>query len=230
MVEFTGTVDRITEKGHLIIGPLATTASSGGLFGGSGAPSIELTLANLGQRPAAFGSLYSRYKIRQIDFTYIPTTGSATAGAIALGLIDDEIEADNTATVSNFTAVTQCRTSLNTQVWQKAMMTYRPVDPRKWYYTDKVSTNGTTDRFATQVSLVGQANQANLNTNLNLGYLRLDYQIQFEGAIATTTDNLNTNINNHLLQVHDGSKGGIGTTSIRYFTLQDGKYVESAPM
>jgi hypothetical protein len=188
MVEFNNTIDRITVRAHQMFPNfLTTTASSAGLLG-AGAGTAELDLAALGQRAAAFGSLYSRYRIRSIQFTYIPVVGTSVNGAIALGVIDDQVDADNATTISNYLPVTQLRTSLNTQVYQKAMMTYRPVDPNKWYYTDRVNTAANVDRFGTQISLAGQASAAALNGNSALGSLRLDYVIEFEGAIPVTTE------------------------------------------
>jgi len=192
MVEFKSTKDTITVKGHQLFSNfLGTTAGSGGLLG-SGNGITELALSVLGQRALAFGELFARYRIKQIEFTYIPIVGSSVNGAIALGIIDDEVDTDNTSTIANYLAVTQLRTSLNTQVWQKSYMKYVPVDPKKWYYTDRVVGSSTTDRFATQVSLAGQATAAGLNGNSGLGSLRMDYVIQYEGAVPLTVDTLTT--------------------------------------
>jgi len=181
--------DNNVVRGHQIVGPLATTTNSGGLLG-SGTGSIELTLANFGGRPQAFAGLYSRYRYKRLALTYIPVVATTVTGAVAFGIIDDELDAENNSTVSSFATVTQLRTSMNTQVWQKAEMSWIPVDPKKWYYTDKTTTSGTTDRFSAQITLAAQANAPNLNSNGTLGYLRVDYAIEFEGGLPVTNVNL----------------------------------------
>jgi len=184
MMQTTSLKDNIVVRGHQLLGPLATTANSGGLFGG-GIGNIELTLANFGGRPQAFAGLYSRYRYKRFAITYIPIVSTMVSGAVAFGILDDEVDGENNSTVSNFTAITQLRTSMNTQVWQKAEMSWVPVDPRKWYYTDKTNTVGV-DRFATQITVAAQGSAPALNANGTLGYLRIDYAIEFEGGLPVT--------------------------------------------
>jgi len=187
MVQFKSTTDIIVEKGHLIFSTLATGATHQALFSG-GSP-INLTLNNLSDRAAALGKLFERWQLLQLTVTYFPTVASTVSGAIAVGIIDEVVEPDDNGVITSFAAATSCRTSLNTQVFAPASMTWRPVDKSKIYYCDSVSAvaNAPEYRFSAPASIFAFGSSAALNGNATLGYLRFDYVIKFMGAITPST-------------------------------------------
>jgi hypothetical protein len=181
--QLRNTPDNVTFRGHEIFSTLNTTAGSGGGFNGVG--QLSLSLPILSDRLAFLARIYERYRLRKLTFTYIPLVGSTQVGSLAIGIDDDAVDNDTITSSSNFSTVTSMRNSVNTQLYAKASITYIPIDKLKWYYCNPAgATSAPTNRFSTQASIFVQTSSPALYSNASYGYLRLDYVVEFEGAIT----------------------------------------------
>jgi hypothetical protein len=172
--------DRIIVRGAVELA-ISTGSSGNGIFSGSSPNS--LSPASLGGRPSIFGELFTRYRFVSLGIKYIPHIGSTTAGALAIGFLDDTL-ASGSENLTDYLATVQLRTTFETQVWSKAGITWKPIDKEKWYYTQTESSAGD-NRLVNQTALIG--NGIGLSASTVYGSLIVSYVIEFEGALPNST-------------------------------------------
>jgi len=184
MKQFSPTNDNVVIRGHEVFIVAATGTTNTGILNGNAA--YSLTLATLSDRCAALGKLFERWQLMELVVTYFPSVGTTTNGAIAIGIDDDIVENENNTSNITYSSITSLRTSLQTQVYRDASVTWRPVDKTKFYYCDAAGAAGTlpTVRFAAPCSIFGQASATNINGGTGFGVIRFDYKIKFAGAIT----------------------------------------------
>jgi len=100
----------------------STTAAAG--FGGTATYNVIISPANVSTRLAAYEAMYSSYAFREIQYTYIPTTSSATAVGVNVGIVPSQLAAGAYAAPTT-QAVLQMRPSMGTAAWQPSEMRYQ---------------------------------------------------------------------------------------------------------
>jgi len=187
MKQFNPTGDAVTIRGHEIFTTVLTGTTNTGILNGNAA--LSLTLATLSDRCAALGKIYERWQLLQLVVSYFPAVGTTVNGAIAIGIDDDTVENENNGSNITFASISSLRTSLQTQVYRDACVTWKPVDRQKFYYCDAAGATGTnaTVRFAAPCSIFGQASATNINGGVGFGFIRFDYVIKFVGAITPSS-------------------------------------------
>jgi len=180
------TPDGCTIRGHEIFSTITANSSTSTAFGTNG--SLLLNLISLSDRLATIGKVYERFKYIELIFSYIPLVSTAQAGSLTIGIDDDVVTTENSGGNSNYLTTASLRNSFQTQLYEKAAVRWRPVDPKKMYYCDTVTNSGNvaTNRFVSPCSIFGYFNTPNLSTT-TIGVLRVDYIVRFEGAIAPST-------------------------------------------
>jgi len=173
--------DQVNLRGQIEL-PIATGGSGNGILLG-GSSSYNLSPTTLGGRPAVMAGIFLRYRIKDLNYHYVPTVGSNTAGSLAIGVSDDTSVSSGTV-LTDYFATVQLRTVNESQVWNKMNKVWMPVDRKKWYYCDSESSNSD-DRFLFPGALV--ANGLGLTASTTYGTLVIRYSIVFEGAIPNVS-------------------------------------------
>jgi hypothetical protein len=156
---------------------------------------IALTLPGWGDRPAAVGAAFLRFRYRRLKFTFRSAAGSSGTvfptvdtvapgiGNLVMGVADDD-----TLSASTADDVLNLRTSREFQVFRDCSITWRPVDRSKWYYinadpttSDARLTTPGTFLLVSDIPLQLAAT-AGSPTTWNCGTLDLEYDIEFDGA------------------------------------------------
>jgi hypothetical protein len=166
--------DKIVLRGEGELVAVATSLGNGA-FGGSN--SQQLNPPNLDDRVASISTNFSRYRIVSFNIKYIPQVGSTASGALAIGFLDDDVTIDGS--LNTYAKTASLRVCLETQVWQKAAISWRPIDREKWYYVNASSSED--QRFLQQVTLIG--NTLGAATSTTYGTIIYHYVIEFEGAV-----------------------------------------------
>jgi len=171
--------DLITVKGQLVLPTLATTTTPT-----ANLVAINLAPDTLGDRPAAFGGLFARYRFTSVTVHYVPIVPVTTTGAIAFGLADDVDDSELSSSATSYAGITALRRSFETQVYSKGHVVWRPIDMNRWYYASADSTNPE-PRFTKQLALF--VTGLSLPASTTLGTIIIRYNIQFAGAIPVST-------------------------------------------
>jgi hypothetical protein len=170
--------DRIRLRGRQRFAAVAVNSS--GLIGAA----TPLTIASLGDRPAAVGATFLRYRYVSLRFIYRSATSSATnatnlqLGNLVIGVSDD------VAFASGPTAdqILNLRTSRQTSIFRDVSFEWRPVDRSKWYYVGADPTTSDA-RFTTPGSFAIATDVAvGTTTAFTAGTIDVEYAIEFEGA------------------------------------------------
>jgi len=172
--------DSIIVRGNVEL-PINTNVSGNGVIGGISY--YDLSPSLLGGRPAVFNGLFSRYRFLSLTIKYVNHVGSNTAGALAIGFLDDTVGASSEL-FSDYLATVQLRVVLETSVWVGARTRWTPINPSTWYYT-QVETSTGDNRLVNQLGLVG--NGVGLSASTIYGSLIVSYVLQFEGAMPNST-------------------------------------------
>lgn len=171
--------DLINVKGQLVLPTLATTATPTAVL-----TAINLAPDTLGDRPAAFGGLFARYRFTSVTVHYVPIVPVTTTGAIAFGLADDVDDSELASSATTYAGITALRRSFETQVYSKGHVLWRPIDANRWYYSSADSANPE-PRFTKQLALF--VTGLSLPASTTLGTIIIRYNIQFAGAIPVST-------------------------------------------
>lgn len=130
----------------------------------------------IGDRVAAVANAFQRYRLKNLRVKWVGGSATTMPGSIVYGIIDD---VDPASTVLTADAVLNLRRSKETKLWGTSMLTYRPVDRNKWYYTQQ----GTDARLYVQAAFCYAGGFPN-NTNqaTALGEFDLEGDFEFDGA------------------------------------------------
>jgi len=170
--------DLIIVKGQLVLPTLATTTTPT-----ANLVAINLAPDTLGDRPAAFGGLFARYRFTSVTVHYVPIVPVTTTGAIAFGLADDVDDSELSTSATTYAGITALRRSFETQVYSKGHVMWRPIDSNRWYYSSADSANPE-PRFTKQLALF--VTGLSLPASTTLGTIIIRYNIQFAGAIPVS--------------------------------------------
>lgn len=172
--------DQIVLKGTWSIA--AETDSSGeGMFAGvTGTYTIDPTV--IGNRVSAVAGIFTRWRIRRLRVKYVPQVGSTTAGAMAMGFLDDVGTSAEGTGVANYSETINLRQSNSSAIWQVSTINYRPQDPDKWYYT---TGDGSDPRFEIPCCIVSYG--SGLSNSTTYGNFVIQYILEFKGAVAPFT-------------------------------------------
>lgn len=177
--------DTIVVKGNDILTSIISTAGNpSSPFAGSNF--IPLKPSVFGDRVLVVASVYSRWKINKLQLIFKSIVSSSTNGALALGLLDDADVSNFTGNITSFDQVVNLRDSQDSNIWKDFVVDYRPVDPKKWYYTN---TSGGSERFTVPATIFGWFN-GGLVSGTNYGNIRLQYELIFKGATPVVTPSL----------------------------------------
>jgi len=160
--------DSVALRGKLIqIASVTTTPSQ--LF--------VLSAITLGARAAGLAPFFSRFRIKylRIKFTTIPAILSSTVvnAIAALGLTDDVSTAANPTSVGGVAELRCSATNFSSET-VPTFFTWKPLDPRQWYYT---ITDGDDPRLQYPAILWGAASMSLPVT------MEIDYSLTLSGAI-----------------------------------------------
>jgi len=173
--------DQIVLKGTLSL-PVVTAAAGNGVI--NALTNLVIAPTTLGARPLIVAGIYSRWKVNSLTLRYIPAVGSTTAGALAIGVLDDDNLAAETTGLTTYVATVQLRTALETQVWQKSSLRWTPVDPTRWFYIDTESA-APDERLLVPGTIFG--NGTGVSALTTYGTLMVDYILSFKGATEPYT-------------------------------------------
>jgi hypothetical protein len=184
--------DSIILRGNEIIAQIRSGTVSNNLPINNTSTNIGLKPYSFGDRVALLASVYTRYRIKSITFSYKTHVGSTINGALALGVADDSNTSDIVGNIGGiYDNVVNLRCSNDSVVWKDFSFDWIPLDPKKWYYTD---TSGRDPTFETQGTLLA-AYDVNRTDNLYLGEIRARYVVEFEGAKPVYAANLQSTKN-----------------------------------
>lgn len=166
-----------------LIGQETITASTGGSGNGviNTSSILNLDPVNLGSRPQIAANIFSRYRFKRLQIKYVPQVGSSTAGAIALGIIDDTPTAATAELYATYAQTVAMRKSSESQIWQRTSFSWSPVD-QDWLFT---TTDLQASRFEIQAALV--VNGLGLSASTTYGTIIINYEIQYKGALTPDT-------------------------------------------
>lgn len=182
--------DTVTLTGSDILSTLyQTTASVPQPVFNNTSNFIALRPAVLADRIANMAALYSKYRLMNMRITFKSVLASTYSGSIALGVLDDAPLSNYTGNILTFDQVVNLRRSQDSNVWKDFSFTWRTLDGSKWYDTN---TSGSDVRFTTPATLFGavSVNTAGPTVGLVIGTVRLEYRIQFSGAIPVILPSL----------------------------------------
>lgn len=175
-----------------LVGRQILTGVTTGMTGGINFTHLTLDPVSIGDRPAVLANIFERFKIAGMTITYKAACPSTFSGNVVIGIHDD----DNAATApTTGDQILNLRVSKQGDVWKDFSLSYRPVDPQKWYYCNA---NGTTSdsRFispctlfigSTPVLVTLPGNSAGTVTSppvpsFVVGELTIEYHYVFDGA------------------------------------------------
>lgn len=169
----TGRNDSYTrEKGHFEIAWVGSTSNVGAFVVNQ--VEIDTDLAPIWQQLA---NIFEQWRVLSMRFHFIPNGGSTTSGTIYMAATDD---GDST-----IPGVEQDICSLRTAVcscnWQRAVMTYKPMN-KIWLYTHDQALS--TDRLEMPGTFLMGSSGA--STSFSPGRVFVDYDVEFR-AISNST-------------------------------------------
>jgi len=180
--------DAIWMKGSEILFNIAQVAANTGpiQYQGTNSYSFDVRPATLSDRVQIAGSIYSRYRIKRLKLIYKSTVPSTTNGALAIGVLDDANVSNSVGHINNYDTVVNLRRSNDNNLWRNFIVTWRPLDPLKWYYTDS---SGSDNRFSSPCSIFASFDSTP-GANSVFGSVRLEYLVEFEGATPQVVPSL----------------------------------------
>jgi hypothetical protein len=180
--------DSVHFKGSDILANISYVNAGTGpiLIGSSSSYSVDLRPGVLSDRVKVEASIFSRWRINWLKITYKSFAPSSIYGSLAMGILDDAVTFDANSTYNTFDSVVNLRRSADSNLWKSFALTWKPLDPLKWYYTDN---NPSGDlRFSSPCSLYAAFSTPVTNyTANNYGSIRVDYSITFSGATPTVS-------------------------------------------
>lgn len=157
-------------KGKSQLNSSLTATNSGGLFVANRFE-IDTTLCN---DWTAWGQTFSRWKVKHIDFHFVPIRGSATEGIFGISVLDDPLQ----TTPASAQQATALRCTTNGHVYDKLKLRFKPVR-KGWMYTRDV-TGTTDDRLEMPGDVVFWSE--NCSATFVPGIAWMEYSIEFDGV------------------------------------------------
>jgi len=159
--------------------PISTYSSSTGGFNAGGA-FASLSPATFDTRLKTMSSLFRNYAFRKVVVTYVPAVSTATSGAFAIGFDENyDAEADDAAD-NTFSKIMDLKSKMLVPVWGSGQFLIEHRGTRLWETDDGIGDS----EHDYQGALVAQFN-ATAGSTVTMGYLHLEYVIDFYGAGPT---------------------------------------------
>lgn len=112
-----------------------------------------------------YESMYARYRIRYMNVAYKSTSGTATSGSVAVGIMSGPTDPN----VKNQDTILKLRPAFVTPAWKTDSLTVgREIDTSKWMMCG----DGTSDGIALTIYAMATA--------AGLGMLQVSYEIEFD--------------------------------------------------
>jgi len=165
--------DAITLSGRQSLISVSTNATT--------AVPIYLDPTAFGDRVAAIGTNFVRFRIKSLRFQYRSSSSSSNGGLLTYGVLDD-FDPGSTVVPTNRDQILNFRRATENNFWRNSNLSWRPLDPQKWYYVvGGNATNG--DRFTVPATLYYVSSGADIAES---GFLDVVYVIEFAGAATTS--------------------------------------------
>lgn len=150
---------------------LSTNANSGIDY------QLLVTPAALGDRVGGIAQYFSRFRFNSLKFQLKAKSPVTTPGLVVHGVLDDQ---NGNASGSSPAQVLDYRVSGEKHVYSDQTLTWRPLDPSKWYYI----TAGADARLQYPCTYLVTSDDTFYTPSVNVQLYNLDlhYSITFEGA------------------------------------------------
>lgn len=121
-----------------------------------------------------WGQTFSRWKVKHIDFHFVPIKGSATEGIFGISVLDDPLQ----TTPTSAQTATALRCTTNGHVYDKLKLRFKPLR-KGWMFTRDVT--GTTDD---RLEMPGDVCfwSENCSAGFVPGIAWMEYSIEFDGV------------------------------------------------
>lgn len=126
----------------------------------------------------AWGQTFSRWRVKHIDFHFVPIKGFTTEGIMGISILDDPLQ----TSPSSAQTATALRCTTNGHVFDKLKLRFKPVR-KAWMFTRDVS--GTTDD---RIEMPGDVVywSENCSSSFVPGIAWMEYSIEFQGVTNPT--------------------------------------------
>jgi len=142
---------------------------------------LALTPQAFGARAAAYATLFSSYRFKYLKIKFFGTQFTSYVTS-AVGILDDATTTEGDAPTNINTILEQrCSASVFAGVTQPGLLSWSPVDGKKWFYTF-TGVSGSDQRLTTNGVMYAAAGSA--GTSLTI---EVDFSISFKGAIDTAS-------------------------------------------
>jgi hypothetical protein len=126
-------------------------------------------------------TVFTRFRIKNLRFSYRNFVGSTQAGMITYGVLDDDAAIGGTSYIPNTRdQILNLRRSCETNVWKNNSLQWSPLDKSKWYYTNSDEAAIGDDRFTVPGTLVALV--TNEGGSASTGFIDVVYTIEFSGG------------------------------------------------
>jgi hypothetical protein len=141
----------------------------------------NFTASSFGNRTNDLSLAFTRYRFKYIRFRVLPADTTTTTPSVVFGIVDDP-DPSNPPTTINALMNARCSCLVFGGQTVPQEFTWKPVDPKKWYYITSGSSSSADPRFSQAANLyVGSGSTATASFDIEV-----DYSIVYAGANVAT--------------------------------------------
>lgn len=162
-----------------LVTPVSATAGIVQIF--------DLDPQAFGDRIASIGTNFVRFRIKSLRIQYKPLVNTNFGGMLTMGVQDDLGSTSSTTFPSTRDQVLNLRRAAENSLYRGVSLSWRPLDPQKWYYVAGGSSTGG-DRFSVPACFywIVTPDPAGEGEPPTLGFIDANYVVEFAGASIST--------------------------------------------
>jgi hypothetical protein len=176
-----------------------TLATPTATSGGEAENSLLLNPVAFGDRVGSVADNFVRFRIKSLRLQFKSILPSTAGGLLTYGILDDIV--DSTTLPTNRDQILNLRRATEGALWRNTSLTWRPLDPQKWYYVSGGDT-GSTARFENPASLHWLITDYSTSIVGAVGLIDVQYAIEFSGAAVTS---LHASLPSNVPPTHPGT-------------------------